>query len=283
MLSVCQTQILNFCVRFFRFLQKTVFFSDVENYHEKWILMRPKTKFSLMELYNLRHDCLHRADEITSEEIEGVIKKIVKQRMQMKKTDQVVASNNDNNILTYPPSGKGIISLTVEDYECLARDVYLNDKILDFYLKFIYCEKLSVEQQKKTHIFSVFFYNALNIRGPNNGLNRSLNAAQKRHDRVKKWTKDVNIFEKDFIAIPINMDAHWFLVIICFPWLAVCNTTNENTSPLIFKPSTPSTPSTPASSVKRRRTADAVNASGGTGNTSRRSLRSTDPEKSRQK
>lgn len=243
--------------------------------------MRPKTNFALLEQSCLRCNCLHRADEITSEEIEDVIKKIVKQRMQMKKTEQVVSSsNNNNNILTYPTTGKGIISLTVEDYECLARDVYLNDKILDFYLKFIYCEKLSVEQQRKTHIFSVFFYNALNIRGPTNELNRSLNAAQKRHDRVKKWTKDVNIFEKDFIAVPINMDAHWFLVIICFPWLAVRNTTNENTSLPIFKPSTPSTP---ASSVKRRRTADAVIASGRTGNTSRRSLRSTDPEKSRQK
>ena len=44
-------------------------------------------------------------------------------------------------------------------------------------------------------------------------------AAGKRHARVQKWTKNVNIFQKDFIVIPINEHAHWFLAIICFPGL----------------------------------------------------------------
>ena len=38
-----------------------------------------------------------------------------------------------------------------------------------------------------------------------------------RHDRVKRWTRKVNIFEKDFIVIPINENYHWYLAIICFP------------------------------------------------------------------
>lgn len=45
----------------------------------------------------------------------------------------------------------------------------------------------------------------------------TLTPAQKRHARVKNWTKNVNLFEKDFIIIPINEHCHWFLAIICFP------------------------------------------------------------------
>ncbi|EDX16147.1 GD14142 [Drosophila simulans] len=41
--------------------------------------------------------------------------------------------------------------------------------------------------------------------------------AKRRHERVKKWTRTVNIFEKDFIIIPFNEKSHWILAIICFP------------------------------------------------------------------
>lgn len=34
---------------------------------------------------------------------------------------------------------------------------------------------------------------------------------------MKRWTKNVNLFEKDFIVIPLNENSHWFLAIICFP------------------------------------------------------------------
>lgn len=46
-----------------------------------------------------------------------------------------------------------------------------------------------------------------------------LTASQRRHSRVEKWTKNVNLFEKDFVIIPINEQQHWFLAIICFPGL----------------------------------------------------------------
>lgn len=48
-------------------------------------------------------------------------------------------------------------------------------------------------------------------------MDSALSPGQKRHARVKNWTKNVNLFEKDFIIIPINEHCHWFLAIICFP------------------------------------------------------------------
>jgi sentrin-specific protease 7 len=44
-------------------------------------------------------------------------------------------------------------------------------------------------------------------------------AAERRHLRVKNWTRNINIFEKDFVVVPINKNAHWYLAIICYPYL----------------------------------------------------------------
>lgn len=48
----------------------------------------------------------------------------------------------------------------------------------------------------------------------------SISIKEKRHSRVKSWTKKVDIFEKDYLVIPINERNHWFLAIVCFPWLS---------------------------------------------------------------
>lgn len=128
------------------------------------------------------------------------------------------AGEQIRQILIYPPQGKGGISINTEDYMCLAIDQYLNDVIIDFYLQYLLRERLSAEQRARTHVFSTFFYKRLTTltavrRG---GEQAKMTAAQKRHFRVKNWTKGVNLFDKDFIIIPINEQSHWFLAIICF-------------------------------------------------------------------
>ena len=39
---------------------------------------------------------------------------------------------------------------------------------------------------------------------------------------MERWTKKVNLFEKDFIVVPINEHAHWFVCVICFPGQLGC-------------------------------------------------------------
>lgn len=63
-------------------------------------------------------------------------------------------------LLTYPPEGRGRISINTEDYVCLAQDQFLNDVIIDFYLKYL-VEQLPSEQKAKVHVFSTFFYKRL--------------------------------------------------------------------------------------------------------------------------
>lgn len=137
-------------------------------------------------------------------------------------------------ILIYPP-GKGGIPINTEDYMCLAQDQFLNDVIIDFYLKHLVHDILTCTQKEKTHIFSTFFYKRLTTKPSkvNKSSNphewdTSLTAAQKRHARVKTWTKNVNIFDKDFIIVPINENCHWFVAIICFPSLDGCRSMLDN-------------------------------------------------------
>lgn len=89
-----------------------------------------------------------------------------------------------------------------EDYKCLSVNKCINDAIIDFYLKYLHEEKLTDEQRNRTYIFSQFFYTRLAADG---------------HAGVKKWSKNVNLYEKDFIIVPIIIGNHWILAVICFP------------------------------------------------------------------
>ena len=59
-------------------------------------------------------------------------------------------------------------------------------------------------------MFSSFFYKRLTTRPSSRHGRRpaedslKLTAAEKRHARVKGWTKNVDIFDMDFLIVPIN-------------------------------------------------------------------------------
>ena len=129
-----------------------------------------------------------------------------------RRQSQSALNNNGNGggcqIMTVypPPPAKGGIAINTEDYICLGEDQFLNDAIIDFYLRYLTMELLSDVDQHRTHVFSSFFYKRLTSPHAQVGDSTagSLTAAARRHARVQKWTKNVNIFEKDFIIIPIN-------------------------------------------------------------------------------
>ena len=119
-------------------------------------------------------------------------------------------------IFVYPsPPKKGGIALTNVDVDCLLPGVYLNDIIIDFYLRYLYEEILTEEQRAKTYIFNSYFYTRLSKRAFGDSR-RSESPIERMHSQVKKWTRDIDIFERDYIIIPVNEHSHWFLVIICF-------------------------------------------------------------------
>ncbi|NWR52531.1 SENP7 protease, partial [Regulus satrapa] len=124
------------------------------------------------------------------------------------------------NLIVYPPPpAKGGLGVTREDLECLEYGEFLNDVIIDFYLKYLLLEKAPKHLADRTHIFSSFFYKCLTRTEKNSEGDDKVSAAQRRHRRVKTWTRHINIFNKDYIFVPVNEESHWYIAVICFPWL----------------------------------------------------------------
>ncbi|XP_056116668.1 sentrin-specific protease 7 isoform X2 [Rhinichthys klamathensis goyatoka] len=122
-------------------------------------------------------------------------------------------------ILFPPPPSKGAITVTTEDLECLDSGEFLNDVIIDFYLKYLMVQKAPRASVHRSHVFSSFFYKQLTRRDNANEDSTSTPAQVRRHQRVRTWTRHVDIFDKDFLFVPVNQEAHWYLVVICFPGL----------------------------------------------------------------
>ncbi|XP_063614094.1 uncharacterized protein LOC134787271 isoform X2 [Penaeus indicus] len=165
-------------------------------------------------------------EELDQKEANEILVRSSPMESLIKKAPVTSGANETKTLLIYPPPPqKGGISITTDDYCCLEEEQFLNDVIIDFYLKWLLQSKLPEIHRSHTHVFSTFFYKRLTSK-PKRGRrphttedDPKLSPAEKRHARVKSWTKNVDIFEKDFIIIPINEHAHWFLAIICFPGL----------------------------------------------------------------
>lgn len=132
-----------------------------------------------------------------------------------------VPSGPNIKLLVYPPPPKtGGIAVHRADLRCLGEAQFLNDVIIDFYLKYLMQEKVCEEVQRRTHVFSSFFYPRLTQRLNHRAQGQAgLTPAARRHRNVRTWTRHVDIFAKDFIVVPINQNSHWFLAMVCFPGL----------------------------------------------------------------
>ena len=163
------------------------------------------------------------AEEDAASKMISDTKKIVNM---LKKTSFPTAVEKELNPVQYLiyPSNKNqpadqtaaaSVTVTSNDYLCLQTGQYLNDVIIDFYLNYLQCSLLTNNPMiSRTYIFSIYFYSRLITKSRGTS---AIPSSQLMHNNVKKWTKNVNIFQKDFIVIPINECDHWFVVIICFP------------------------------------------------------------------
>ncbi|XP_075871722.1 uncharacterized protein LOC142881336 isoform X2 [Nelusetta ayraudi] len=124
-------------------------------------------------------------------------------------------------LIQYPaPPCRGRITVTKEDLARLDSGVFLNDVIIDFYLKYVFLEGVGGAVAERSHVFSSFFYKQLSRRRVAGESDvASVPDRHTRHQRVRTWTRHVDVFTKDFLFVPVNQEAHWFLVVVCFPGL----------------------------------------------------------------
>ena len=110
--------------------------------------------------------------------------------------------------LTWPPANKKRATVEWTDLFKLDTAEFLNDSIIELYLRYLeqYLEREHPDIAKQTHIFNTFFYDT---------LVRNKRAGKVNYAAVKNWTKNINLFSRKYVIIPINQSAHWYLAIIC--------------------------------------------------------------------
>lgn len=107
---------------------------------------------------------------------------------------------------SYPPHCCDSIRLLEGDLDTLETEQYVNDNIINFYLRYL------LESQKMgetVHVFNSFFYISL----------AGTSARTVNYERVQSWTRKVDIFAKESLLVPIIQSAHWRLAIVGLPKL----------------------------------------------------------------
>ncbi|KAL7610589.1 hypothetical protein Lser_V15G11439 [Lactuca serriola] len=116
----------------------------------------------------------------------------------------------EKDVTVYYPSrdDPGSVEVNYADMACLAPEACLSSTIMNFYIRYLQQPTSSSESSTcHYHFFNTYFYNKL----------EKLSYKEDSFLKFRKWWKGVNIFEKAYILLPIHDNAHWSLVIICFP------------------------------------------------------------------
>ncbi|XP_059636599.1 probable ubiquitin-like-specific protease 2B [Cornus florida] len=113
----------------------------------------------------------------------------------------------------YPKGDADAVSISKRDVDLLQPDTFVNDTIIDFYIKYLK-NNIKPEERQRFHFFNSFFFRKLiDLDKDPSSAFESRAAFQ----RVRKWTRKVNLFEKDYIFIPVNFNYHWSLIVVCHP------------------------------------------------------------------
>ncbi|THG11502.1 hypothetical protein TEA_012999 [Camellia sinensis var. sinensis] len=106
--------------------------------------------------------------------------------------------------VVYPKGDPDAVSISKRDIELLRPETFINDTIIDFYIKYLK-NKIKPEEKNRFHFFNSFFFRKLADldRGPSRACK-----GRAAFQRVHKWTRKVNLFEKDYIFIPVNFSNH---------------------------------------------------------------------------
>lgn len=109
----------------------------------------------------------------------------------------------------YPRSGKKKAEIDYNDRERLRDNEFLNDNLIGFYIRFLeeHLARTDKEVARRVYFFNSYFFATLTT--PPKGKRGS------NYEGVEKWTRNVDLFSYDYIVVPINESAHWYVAIIC--------------------------------------------------------------------
>ncbi|KAG0618777.1 hypothetical protein M758_4G091500 [Ceratodon purpureus] len=133
-------------------------------------------------------------------------------------------------LLTFPEGEDDAVTITVSDMEGLQPMRFLSNNIIDFYIKFLET-RLSSEDRERFYFFNSFFFTKLL---GNSSSFADIYECGVDYNGVRNWTGEANLFEKDYIFIPILRSSHWSLIIICHLSGLTSSPDKRRGSPCVF-------------------------------------------------
>ncbi|XVF64889.1 hypothetical protein PTKIN_Ptkin09bG0203200 [Pterospermum kingtungense] len=113
----------------------------------------------------------------------------------------------------YPEGDFDAVSISNRDVDLLQPETFINDTIIDFYIKYLK-NQLQPEERQRFHFFNSFFFRKLADLDKDPS---SISDGRAAFLRVQKWTRKLDLFGKDYIFIPVNFNLHWSLIVMCHP------------------------------------------------------------------
>lgn len=111
--------------------------------------------------------------------------------------------------IVYPPKGRDKATIDSEEIERLDEGQFLNDNLIEFYIRWMeqHILKSNPEKAKRIHIMNTFFYERLTT---NKNGKKGFN-----YEAVQRWTSKIDLLSYDYIVVPVNEHTHWYVAIIC--------------------------------------------------------------------
>lgn len=137
-----------------------------------------------------------------------------------------ITTTSENRVVIEGESsfeGRQQIAICMEDLDCLRPREYLNDNVINAYLKLILADKQAKKNVPNIQLLDNFLLRTLSrdidmkqsysAVANKYGLNKEL--CQEIADKKKRLIKKYKIFEADYLVLPICHDSHWFMIIVC--------------------------------------------------------------------
>ena len=133
------------------------------------------------------------------------------------------AAESDRVLFVYPDRHAiDAVAITEGDVDRLSPGEFLNDNLINFYFKRMMAPAASphapsrAPRDDKVHVFSTFFFTKL-IEAEDELHEDDAARFDSAYAKVRRWSRGVDLFEKDFLLVPINEHLHWSLAVICYP------------------------------------------------------------------
>jgi sentrin-specific protease 7 len=114
--------------------------------------------------------------------------------------------------VVYPETGRKRVTVDFTDLERLDEGEFLNDNLIEFYSRWLQVNRPIKE--KTAYFFGTHFYTTVSETPKSEKGTKTLRS-NINYKAVERWTAKDDIFDYDFVVVPVNESAHWYLAIIC--------------------------------------------------------------------